>query len=74
MKHNSIHNVRINQNKINLNIVLAVKSSWAISCVIAELKTNVSETGYVSIIMGNDIDRDIDPDDGDRASLRNVGF
>jgi hypothetical protein len=40
------------------------KSSHAISCVSVELKTNVSETRFISV----------DPDDGDRAIVENAGF
>jgi hypothetical protein len=44
------------------------KPSRAISRVNVDLKTDVSETTSVSII------GDTDADDGDKASLRNVGF
>jgi hypothetical protein len=53
----------------------ATKFSRAISHVSVELKTSVLQTSCLSlsIIRVND-NNNIDPDDGDGASLRNVGF
>jgi hypothetical protein len=52
----------------------AIKFSRAVSRVNAESKTNVSETRSVSLLKVNISVMVIDPDDGDRASLRNSGF
>jgi hypothetical protein len=54
-----------------------IKYSHTISRDNAELKTNVSETRSVfdkPLIQRLLVIPHIDPDDGDRASLRNVGF
>jgi hypothetical protein len=53
---------------LNLSLrICALKSFQAISGIKVELKTDVSDNCFVSIII-------IDPDDGNRATLRNVGF
>jgi hypothetical protein len=49
-----------------------LKFSRAISGVNVQLKTNISEISFVSIIRANVVN--YDPDDGDGEDLRNVGF
>jgi hypothetical protein len=52
----------------------AIIFSRAISCVCVELEINVSKTRSDSIIRFNRISIQINPDDGDKGSLRNVDF
>jgi hypothetical protein len=69
-------------NYLELNGELAVKSSRAISRVNAELKTNVFGDSLCLHLQGQCeewyqlllVIPDINPDDGGRASLQNVGF